>query len=116
MTHHIALAWNTSSSGALQLWLDGESVFTTSGLDLWTGDTYAKVGIYGGEQGAHGSTSEERSVFDSWIYRVQLSDASLDEVAASSGFGPKSRVMRTIESYRRGRIGGGPLLVQRGFA
>lgn len=65
------------------MWLDGKSVLNTGGLQLWTRETYPKVGIHRGEKGDHddGSTN----VFDSWVYRVQISDASLDEVSAASG-------------------------------
>ena len=66
--------------------LNGESVFSKNGLDLWTGDTYPKFGIYRGEKGDH-DTPGESNVFDLWVYRVQISDASLDEVSAASGIG-----------------------------
>lgn len=65
--------------------LDGKSVFQKSGLDLWTGYTYPKFGIYRGEQGDHDSDNDGGNTYDSYIYRVQLSDASLDEVKAASG-------------------------------
>lgn len=85
-TYNIALAWDTFSGGnnKLQLWLDGMAVMEQSGLSLWTGDVYPKWGIYRGEKGDH-DTAGESNVFDSWVYRVQLSDADLTEVAASSG-------------------------------
>ena len=60
-------------------------VFQTSGLDLWTGATYPKFGIYRGEQGDHDDGQNTGNTFDSYIYRVQLSDASLDEVSGASG-------------------------------
>lgn len=66
--------------------LDGQSVFSKSGLDLWTGDTYPNFGIYRGEKGNHDTTGES-NVFDLWVYRVQISDASLEEVSAASGIG-----------------------------
>ena len=87
-THNIALAWDTKSGGnnKLQMWLDGKKVLSKSGLSLWTGDVYPKFGIYRGEKGDHdgGGLSNE---FDLWVYRVQLSDKSLDEVSESSGIG-----------------------------
>ena len=66
--------------------LDGESVFSKTGLDLWTGETYPKFGIYRGEKGDHDADGES-NVFDLWVYRVQISDANLDEVSAASGIG-----------------------------
>ena len=68
------------------MWLDGKKVLSKSGLSLWTGDVYPKFGIYRGEKGDHdgGGLSNE---FDLWVYRVQLSDKSLDEVSESSGIG-----------------------------
>ena len=90
-THHIALAFDTKPGGnnKLQLWLDGTSVFEKDGLSLWTGTTYPKFGLYRGEKGnqdggGYGNT------FDGYVYRVQISDESLDEIAASSGLGGKA--------------------------
>ncbi|KAL9102999.1 MAG: hypothetical protein Q9163_001919 [Psora crenata] len=86
-THNIALAWDTtmgSNNNKLQMWLDGESVLESDGLDLWTGYTYPKFGIYRGEEGDH-DNGPHSNVFDSWIYKVQISDKSLDEIAESSG-------------------------------
>ncbi|MCJ1452529.1 hypothetical protein MMC28_002872 [Mycoblastus sanguinarius] len=102
-THNIALAWDTKSGGnnKLQMWLDGTQVLAKEGLNLWTGDTYPKWGIYRGEEGDH-DTQGQNNIFDSWIYKVQLSDASLDEVANSSGLGKngtKSRVRREGGEY-----------------
>ena len=85
-THNIALAWDTKSGGNnnLQVWLDGESVLNKGGLSLWTGAAYPKFGIYRGEAGDH-DTPGESNVFDLCVYKVQLSDASLDEVSGASG-------------------------------
>lgn len=85
-THNIALAWDTNSSGnsKLKLWLDGKSVLSKSGLSLWSGDVYLKFGIYRGESGDH-DTSGESNVFDLYVYKVRLSDASLEEVSEASG-------------------------------
>lgn len=85
-THNIALAWDTKSGGNnnLQVWLDGESVVNKGGLSLWTGAVYPKFGIYRGEDGDH-DTSGESNMFDLYVYKVQLSDASLDEVSGASG-------------------------------
>ncbi|KAK4692449.1 hypothetical protein P7C71_g4759, partial [Lecanoromycetidae sp. Uapishka_2] len=87
-THNIALAWDTLPGGNnnVQLWLDGQKVFEKGGLSLWSGDVYPKFGIYRGEKGDH-DTPGESNVFDLWVYKVQISDASLDEVSGASGLG-----------------------------
>ncbi|KAL6717805.1 hypothetical protein ACLMJK_003890 [Lecanora helva] len=79
--HSIALSWDTMAGGNnnVHLWLDGKSVFQKSGLHLWTGNVYPKWGIYRGEQGEH-DTPGDSNVFDSLVYRVQLSDESMDEI------------------------------------
>ena len=68
----------------LQVWLDGTQVLEKDGLTLWTGDCYTKYGIYRGEKGDH-DTVGQGNVFDSYVYGVQVSDASLAEVARYSG-------------------------------
>jgi hypothetical protein len=86
--HHIALAWDTFDGGnnCLHLWLDGQQKFNATGLNLWTGNTYPKFGIYRGEKAAKGDNSlDEEHVFDSFVYRVQVSDASLDEIKEAGG-------------------------------
>lgn len=62
-------------------------MFSKSGLDLWTGASYPKFGIYRGEKGDHDASGDDDNVFDMYVYRVQLSDASLEEVSAASGVG-----------------------------
>lgn len=49
-----------------------------------TDAVYPKFGIYRGEDGDH-DTPGESNVFDLYVYKVQLSDASLDEVSGASG-------------------------------
>lgn len=83
------------------MWLDGKSVLEKSGLSLWP-DTgvYPKWGIYRGEKGDRDGSAES-NVFDSWVYKVQLGDESLDEVAAASGVqggGSNSRVRRHLQA------------------
>ncbi|KAF6223694.1 hypothetical protein HO133_000537 [Letharia lupina] len=87
-THNVALAWDTMSGGnsKLEMWLDGTKVLEKDGLTLWTGKCYTKYGIYGGEQGDHDPEGHS-NVFDSYVYGVQVSDASLAEVAEYSGLG-----------------------------
>ncbi len=87
-THNVALAWDTMSGGnnKLEVWLDGTKVLEKDGLTLWTGDCYTKYGIYRGEKGDH-DTEGQSNVFDSYVYGVQVSDASLAEVAEYSGLG-----------------------------
>lgn len=68
-------------------------------IAMWTGETNPKFGIYRAEAknngkqycpssrvftGPKASNNADRS-YDSWIYRVQISDSSLDEIAESSG-------------------------------
>ena len=45
---------------------------------------YPKFGIYRGEEGDH-DTAGESNVYDLYVYNVQLSDASMDEVSGASG-------------------------------
>ena len=80
------MAWDTKSGGNnnLQVWLDGESVLNKGGLSLLTDAVYPKFGIYRGEDGDH-DTPGASNVFDLHVYKVQLSDASLDEVSGASG-------------------------------
>ena len=86
-THNIALAWDTTmgtSNNKLQMWLDGQGVLEKTGLDLWTGATYPKFGIYRGEEADH-DRGGHSATFDLLVYRIQISDSSLDEIAESSG-------------------------------
>lgn len=59
-------------------------MLSKSGLSLWSGNVYLKFGIYRGESGDH-DTSGESSVFDLYVYKVRLSDASLEEVSEACG-------------------------------
>ena len=68
------------------MWFDGTHVLEKDGLTLWTGKCYTKYGIYRGEKGDHDPEGHS-NVFDSYVYGVQLSDASLAEVAKYSGLG-----------------------------
>ena len=43
--------------------------------------------MYRGEKGDHDASGDDDNVFDMYVYRVQLSDASLEEVSAASGVG-----------------------------
>ena len=89
-THNVALAWDTMSGGnsKLEMWLDGTKMLEKDGLTLWTGNCYTKYGIYRGEKGDH-DTKGQSNVFDSYVYGVKVSDASLAEVAEYSGLGGK---------------------------
>ena len=61
-------------------------MFEKNGLSLWTGDAYPKWGIYRGEQGDHDAGGGDgSSVFDLYLYRVQVSDESLEEVEEAGG-------------------------------
>lgn len=92
-TDNVALAWDTTSGGnnKLDMWLDGTHVLEKDGLTLWMGNCYTKYGIYRGEKGDY-DLEGHSNVFDSYVYGVQVSDASLSEVADYSGLGGKSRI------------------------
>ena len=79
----------SGGNSKLKAWLDGKQVLEKEGLTLWTGNCYTKYGIYRGEAGSH-DTSGQSNVFDSYVYGVQVSDASLAEVSKYSGLGSKS--------------------------
>ncbi|KAI9675535.1 MAG: hypothetical protein M1829_003339 [Trizodia sp. TS-e1964] len=85
--HHIGIAWDTFDGhrNRLRLWLDGAKKLDKSGLNLWTGQTYTKFGIYRGELAAGQKANPEQHVFDSYVYRVQVSDKALAEVMDASG-------------------------------
>ncbi|KAI9774084.1 MAG: hypothetical protein M1840_005177 [Geoglossum simile] len=72
-SHHIMLRFDTfsSHSNTLQMEIDGEEVFKQSGLDLWTGDTYPKFGIYRGEE-AGDPSPDSAHTFDLWVYAVTV--------------------------------------------
>ena len=55
-------------------------------LGLWAGNTYPKFGIYRGKKDCHNAGGDS-NVFELWIYCVQISDASLDEMSVASGIG-----------------------------
>lgn len=74
----------SSRNSKLEMWLDGTQVLEKDGLALWTGKCYTKYSIYRGEKGDY--DPEGRSnVFDSYVYWVQVSDASLAAIAEYSG-------------------------------
>ncbi|KAI5778633.1 hypothetical protein EDC01DRAFT_340133 [Geopyxis carbonaria] len=89
--HHIGLVINTSNSGSgyLELWIDGVQMDFDNGekrlsdVYLFTGPTSPKFGMYRAELNGSGDESSHR--FDSWVYRVMISDKSLDEVAEAAG-------------------------------
>ena len=83
----------SGGNSKLEMWFDGTKVLEKDGLTLWTGECYTKYGIYRGEKGYH-DTVGESNVFDHFVYGVQVSDASLAEVAEYSGLGSKSRIRR----------------------
>lgn len=84
--HRIGLAWDTDpgSGSSVEMWLDGKKVLHKSGLDLWTGMSSPKVGMYRAQKGSH-DTIGESNVFDNWVYKVMISNGSMSEVAAASG-------------------------------
>lgn len=113
--HHIALVFDTfmncencviSQDNNISFWLDGAQVdvSTDVNLSLWSTKTktYPKFGIYRGEyDGPYDSnTHDPQYIFDNYIYRVQISNTSLEEIQASSGIRSKrSRQPFNIENY-----------------
>ena len=111
--HRIALTFDTKMNGGdvvsqgnrLAWWLDGKKIFDQAEYSLWSTKTgtHPKFGIYRGEAavsvptstlpGAHiltpssgeGADDEAAYTFDSYVYRVQVSDAGFDEIGDSSG-------------------------------
>lgn len=72
----IALAWDTNinNNNQLRVYLKGKT-YTRTGLDLWTGNTYPKFGIY----------RAETVGWDENVYRFTISDQSLNDVKAAGG-------------------------------
>jgi hypothetical protein len=70
-----------------------------SGMTLVTAETYPKFGIYRAEQATEDKTycpsnqvfsgpavpSGNADVYNSWVYRVMISDTSMDEVSEAAG-------------------------------
>lgn len=108
--HHLAFVINTKNDGTgwAEFYLDGKKqTFNEKwggktrleNVKLFTGDTSPKFGIYRAEASGGGKqfcpsnnkyTGEAVSagtdrVFDSYLYRVQISDSSLDEIAEAAG-------------------------------
>lgn len=104
--HQIGFAIDTSEFGSLEFWLDGvKQRFSKNGktildnVQLFTGPTSPKFGIYRSEQSGggpefcpsnniySGPTAEKGTpkVYHSWVYRVQISNSSMDEVAEAAG-------------------------------
>lgn len=61
-------------------------MFEKEGLNLWTGDTFPKFGLYRGEKGDHEGGGYGNTL-DGYVYRVQISDEGFDEIGDSSGLG-----------------------------
>ncbi|GAB7348210.1 hypothetical protein MBLNU459_g6211t2 [Dothideomycetes sp. NU459] len=119
--HQIALAFDTymhdpedtdSANNTLAFWLDGKKIIETSGLDLWSSETrtYPRFGLYRGEyegpsdQNADGS----RHVFDSYMYKVQISNSSLDEILGSSGVPPSMILKDDVQMTEKTICDGDP--------
>jgi len=91
--HHIGMVVNTANNGSgyLELYIDNEKQTFDNGKDrlddiyLFTGPTSPKFGIYRAEQSEGNSDNDDSHRFDSWVYRVMISDQSLDEVAEAAG-------------------------------
>ncbi|KAH7100102.1 hypothetical protein BKA62DRAFT_707609 [Auriculariales sp. MPI-PUGE-AT-0066] len=91
--HSVALAINTDNSGKgwLEFYLDGKKQKFDNGEErlkdvyLFTGRTYPKIGIYRGESAQGDESNPEDHTFNSYLYRAQISDTSLDEIAEAGG-------------------------------
>jgi len=91
--HHIGLTVNTANDGTgfLEFYLDGKKQKFTNGTTrlskvfLLNGPCKAKFGIYRGEAAAGSKDAASLHTFDSYVYRVQISDSSLSEVSAAAG-------------------------------
>lgn len=108
--HHLAFAINTAQNGkgSLEFYLDGKKQrfndkwggqTKLSDVDLFTGPTSPKFGIYRSEASGGGSEfcpsngiftgskapNGSPNTYNSWIYRVQISDSSMSEVAEAAG-------------------------------
>ncbi|EJD54660.1 hypothetical protein AURDEDRAFT_179764 [Auricularia subglabra TFB-10046 SS5] len=93
--HKVAFAINTKNDGSgwLEFYLDGVKQTFDNGQDrlknvyLFTGRTFPKLGIYRGEAAVGNERNTKDHVFNSFVYRVQISDRSLDEIAEAGGIG-----------------------------
>lgn len=91
--HKVAFAINTKNDGSgwLEFYLDGVKQTFDNGQDrlknvyLFTGRTFPKLGIYRGEAARGNERNRQDHTFNSYVYRVQISDRSLDEIAEAGG-------------------------------
>ena len=92
--NHIALAIDTKMNGGgpvsknnrIAWWVNGKKVHDAAEYSTWSSKTktYPKFGLYRGENDG-GSGGGSRYTYDSFVYRVQISDKSLKEISDSSG-------------------------------
>lgn len=111
--HHLGFVINTKNDGTgwAEFYLDGvQQKFNSkwgggtrlSNVYLFTGDTSPKFGIYRGEAAAGANDGDKYCpssgvytgevapagtdrIYNSWIYRVQISDSSLSDVKEAAG-------------------------------
>lgn len=111
--HHLAFVINTKNDGTgwLEFYLEGvKQKFNSawggttrlSNVYLLTGDTSPKFGIYRGEAAAGSSDGDKYCpsngvytgevapsgtdrIYNSWVYRVQISDSSIDDIKEAGG-------------------------------
>ncbi|KAH7091831.1 hypothetical protein BKA62DRAFT_723875 [Auriculariales sp. MPI-PUGE-AT-0066] len=72
--------------GSLEFWLDGKRELKRGDLCLFTGDTHPKWGIYRGEAQPGSRQAASAHTFNSYVYRVQVSEGNKTEVATSAGW------------------------------
>ncbi|KAI5783649.1 hypothetical protein EDC01DRAFT_618727 [Geopyxis carbonaria] len=94
VAHKIGLVVNTAANGKgfLEFYLDGKKQKFTNGKTRLTGLTLLsdgtcspKFGMYRAEQPASEKGNKAAHSFDSYVYRVMISDKSMAEVRAASG-------------------------------
>jgi len=105
--NHLGMHIYTGDKGtsSLELWIDGKKQTFVNGqqqyggMTLVTGETYPKFGIYRGEQATEDKTycpsngvftgpaapAGSAGIYNSWVYMVMISDASMDEVKEAAG-------------------------------
>lgn len=78
-----------SQNNRIAFWLDGKKIFDGDKYSTWSTKTltYPKFGEYRGEYEGTNDLSETdpKYVYDSYLYRAQISNKGFDEIAKSAG-------------------------------
>jgi len=91
--HKLGIAVNTAPAGFgwVELWVDGvrqkflDGARTLNHAQLLNGECKLKFGIYRGEAAPGSKDPASMHTFDSYVYRVQVSDKGWSEVLAAAG-------------------------------